>query len=169
MAGPILYSANPWFATDIALKYRGGNYFALVSEYFDAERAPAGSAGSLIAPSSNPRKIYYDLLKDCDGEEQHSRIITDHKKTFRRLAKGWLGSGDITPVQFDEIVASVNATSWKIWRPVLYVIPRSQILPVHRIKEVKRADRAGYGPELQITDLQRHEFDIIDLSSLVPR
>ena len=42
-------------------------------------------------------------------------------------------------------------------------------MPVSRIKEVKLKDRAAYGPELQITDLQRHEFDIVDLSSLVRR
>ena len=35
MPGPVLYSTNPWFATEIASKYRGGNYFAWVSEYFD--------------------------------------------------------------------------------------------------------------------------------------
>jgi len=31
---------------------------------------------------------------------------------------------------------------------------------------VKRQERAGYGPELQIADLRRHEFDIIDLSAM---
>jgi hypothetical protein len=62
MPSPILYSANPWFATEMALKYRGGNFFAWVCEYFDADHAPAGSAGSLIAPNSNPRKIYEELV-----------------------------------------------------------------------------------------------------------
>lgn len=117
----------------------------------------------------NPRKIYHDLLKDCDGEEQHSRIIRDHKKTFRRLAKDWRAAAEINDSQYEEIIASVNVQSWKIWRPVLYVIPREGIMPVSRIKEVKLKDRAAYGPELQITDLQRHEFDIVDLSSLVRR
>jgi hypothetical protein len=33
---------------------------------------------------------------------------------------------------------------------------------------VQRKDRAGYGPEKQIVDLQLSEFDVIDLAGLVP-
>lgn len=167
MAGPVLYSANPWFAAEIAEKYRGGKYFAWVCEYFDSERdAPAGSAGAMIAPSSNPRKIYEDLLYEYRNQEEHSRIIKDHKKTFRRLAKTWLGLGKITQDHHDEIVASVQANSWRIWKPILYVIPKNGIDP-SRIVQVKRDDRAGYGPEYQIVDLNRSEFDIIDLSAMM--
>jgi len=168
LAGAAFYSANPWFATEIATKYRGGTFFAWVSEYFDTEReAPAGSSGHLIAPSSNPRKIYADLLHEYRAQEEHSRVIRDHRKTFRRVAKQWLADGTLTKLQYDEIVSSVNAQSWRIWKPVLYVIPRSNIAP-ERVIEVQRKDRAGYGPEKQIVDLQAHEFDIIDLSGLWP-
>jgi hypothetical protein len=166
MAGPVLYSANPWFATDVAVKYCHGRHFAWVSEYFDADQAPAGSAGALIAPSSNPRKIYEDLLYDCNAEEQHSDIIKRHKKTFARLARGWLAAGEINQDQHDDILASVRTPSWRIWRPVLYVIPKHGINAA-RIKEVRRKDRAAYGPEYQIVDLQASEFDIVDLSKLV--
>lgn len=167
MAGPILYSANPWFSTEIASKYRGGKHFAWVCEFFDSERdAPAGSAGCLIAPSSNPRKIYEDLLHEYRAQEEHSRIIKDHKKTFTRLGKQWLASGELDQNQYEEIVASVRANSWRIWKPVLYVIPKAGIAP-NRIIEVQRRDRAGYGPEYQIVDLERDEFDIIDMSGLV--
>jgi hypothetical protein len=147
MAGPVLYSANPWFATDVAVKYCHGRHFAWVSEYFDADQAPAGSAGALIAPSSNPRKIYEDLL-------------------YERLARGWLAAGEINQDQHDDILASVRTPSWRIWRPVLYVIPKHGINAA-RIKEVRRKDRAAYGPEYQIVDLQASEFDIVDLSKLV--
>lgn len=167
MAGLILYSANPWFASEIATKYLGGKHFAWVSDYFDTEKeAPAGSSGHLIAPSSNPRKIYEDLLHEYRAQEEHSRIIRDHRKTFRRLAKQWLADGTIVQAQYEEIVASVSAHSWRIWKPVLYVIPRSNIAP-NRVIEVQRKERAGYGPEKQIADLQTNEFDIIDLSGLV--
>jgi hypothetical protein len=167
VAGLILYSANPWFASEIATKYLGGKHFAWVSDYFDTEKeAPAGSSGHLIAPSSNPRKIYEDLLHEYRAQEEHSRIIRDHRKTFRRLAKQWLADGTIVQAQYEEIVASVSAHSWRIWKPVLYVIPRSNIAP-NRVIEVQRKERAGYGPEKQIADLQTNEFDIIDLSGLV--
>lgn len=165
MTPPILYSANPWYATEVAEKYRSGLHFAWLSEYFDSEKdAPAGSAGRLIAPSSNPRKIYEDLWHEYDAQEEHSRIIKAHKKTFRRLAKAWLGSGEISQDQHDEIYASVNSRSWKIWKPVLYVIPRRSI-DESRIIPIGRRDRAGYGPEYQIHDLKRDEFDIVDFTS----
>lgn len=167
MAGPILYSASPWYSSEVAVKYRGGKFFAWVCEFFDSERdAPACSAGSLIAPSSNPRKIYEDLLHEYKAQEEHSRIIRDHKKTFRLLAKKWLASGEIGQDQFDEIIASVNARSWRIWKPMLYIIPKNGLDP-NRVVEIQRRDRAGYGPEYQICDLERHEFDIVDLSPLV--
>jgi hypothetical protein len=167
VAGLVLYSANPWFATELATKYLGGRHFAWVSDFFDTEReAPAGSSGHLIAPSSNPRKIYEDLLYEYRSQEEHSRIIRDHRKTFQRLAKQWLADGTLNSPQYEEIVASVRARSWRIWKPVLYVIPKAGIAP-DRIVEVQRKDRAGYGPEKQIADLRAHEFDIIDLSGLV--
>ena len=168
MVGPVLYSTNPWFAREVGERYRGGRYFAWVCEYFDSDTAPGGSAGELIAPSSNPRKIYEDLLHEWRAEEEHCRIIRDHKKTFRRLAKKWLADGELSDDQYAEIVASVNAPSWRIWKPVLYVIPTASIDPA-RIISVPRQDRAGYGPELQIRDLDRAEFDVIDLTKLVRR
>src|SRR4051812_48168724 len=122
MAGPVIYSANPWFSVELGSKYRGGKYFAWVCEYFVSERdAVAGSAGAMIAPSSNPRKIYEDLLHEYRSQEEHSRIIKDHRKTFKRLAKSWLAKGELSQDQYDEIVASVQAKTWRIWKPVLYV------------------------------------------------
>ena len=106
------------------------------------------------------------MLHEYRAQEEHSRIIRDHRKTFERLAKLWLGDGTLNKLQFDEIVASVRAKSWRIWKPVLYVIPKMVIAPA-RVIEVQRKDRAGYGPEKQIVDLMPHEFDIIDLSGLV--
>src|SRR5450759_3913633 len=107
---------------EIAEKYRGGTYFAWVCEYFDSEReAPAGSSGVMIAPSSNPRKIYEDLLGEYKSQEEHPRLIRDYRKTCRRLAKTWLANSEISQDQYDEIIASIQATSWRIWKPVLYI------------------------------------------------
>jgi hypothetical protein len=163
MAGPILYSTNPWFAFDVTMRHRGGVFFAWVCECFDASYAAPGSAAALIAPSSNPRKIYRDLQEDCDQEDKHSDTIRRYRKTFVRLAKDWLTNGSIGRDAHDEIVASVRAPSWQIWRPVLYVIPREPIEAAGRMRSVARSDRAGYGPEQQVTDLKRHEFDMIEL------
>jgi hypothetical protein len=159
--GPILYSTNPWFATEVAEKYRGGIYFAWVCEYFDTNTAPSSSAAARIAPSSNPRRISQLLAEECEGEEGHSPTIQGHKKTFGRLAKEWLAKNEVTKDQYDEIIASVRAKSWKIWKPVLYVIPRQPIELAGRLLSVPRDARGAYGPELQILDLRRDEFDII--------
>lgn len=162
MAGPILYSANPWIAHDIAVKYLGGRHFAWVCEYFDSNTAPAGSAGGAIAPSSNPKAIYERLAKDVELEDTHSDMIQRYKKTLKRLSAQWLADNVIAADQRAEIVAVVGSKSWKIWRPVLYTIPKALIVPTDRITYVPHRNRAAYGPEMQIVDLMPHEFDIIE-------
>jgi len=165
MAGPVFYSTNPWFATEIASRYRGGLHFSWICECFDSSRAASGSAAALIAPSSNPKRIYETLYEDCKNEDRHSALIAGYKKTFRRLAKIWAGDRSISGEHYEEIVATVNSPSWRIWRPVLYVIPRSLIEP-SRIQSVRFPNRAAYGPELQIADLRADEFDVIELWTL---
>jgi hypothetical protein len=166
MASANLYSTNPWFSTDVAIRYRGGLHFAWVCECFDSRSAAAGSAAALIAPSSNPCRIYRNLYEEYKGQEEHSPMIRDYRKTFVRLAREWLADGSLTKDQHDEIVAAVRAKTWTIWRPVLYVIPRNPIEIAGRLVMVPRRDRAGYGSEMQIKDLQPHEFDVIELDIL---
>ena len=162
MPGPIFYSTNPWYATEITAKYRNGIYFAWVSEYFDSTKAHGISSGRLIAPSSDPFNIYIRLRDDYAREDTNSSLIKGYRKTFGRLAKNWLADGSLNEDQYDEILTTARSHSWKIWRPVLYVIPANAIAAV-RILSVARADRAAYGPELKIVDLKRQEFDIIEL------
>lgn len=162
MAGPVLYSTNPWITHEIVMKYRGGRYFVWCSEFYDPKAAPAGSAEALIAPSSSPKGIYDTLQDDCHREDTHSALISRYKKAFKRLATGWLADGSISKEQHDEIVATVTSKSWKIWRPVLFVIPKDPIKAANRLIEVKHKNRAAYGPELQIHDLAPHEFDLIE-------
>lgn len=162
MAGPILYSTNPWIAHDITMRFRGGRHFVWCSEYYDPLTAPAGSAQSAIAPSSSPKGIYETLLGDYQREDGHSALIKGYRGTFCRLAKSWLADNQINKVQHDEIAAIVKSNSWRIWRPVLYVIPKEPIANANRLNSVPHRQRAAYGPELQVTDLMPHEFDIIE-------
>ncbi|HYF20820.1 MAG TPA: hypothetical protein VEA40_23335 [Ramlibacter sp.] len=144
------------------MRYRDGVHFAWVCEYFDAGTAPAGSAAAAIAPSSNPKHIYETLWSDVDKEDAHSALIKGYRKTFKALAMAWKAAGSITDDQAKEIIATVKSNSWKIWRPVLYVIPKSGIVPATRIHSVAHGARAAYGPELQIQDLVPAEFDVIE-------
>ena len=162
MPGPILYSTNPWISHEIAIKYRNGIHFVWCSEYYDPASAPPGSAGALIAPSSSPKGIFETLQNDCDREDGHSHLIKGYRKTFQRLATNWLASALIDRDAYDEIVTTVRTQSWRIWRPQLYIIPRAPLDSAGRVFAVKRAVRAAYGPELQIIDLQTHEFDFIE-------
>lgn len=166
MAGVILYSANPWFAVDLATRYRGNMFFAWVSEYFDAKSAPPGSAAALVAPSSTPCRIYRTLLEDATAQDDHSALIGGYRKKFALLARQWLSAGLLSKDQHDEIIASVRGRTWTIWRPVLYVIPRQVVESTGRLTPVPRRMRGGYGPELQVSDLHRDEFDIVELAIL---
>ncbi|MDM0051402.1 hypothetical protein [Variovorax sp. J22R115] len=162
MAGPILYSTNPWISHEIAVKYLKGVHFAWVSEHFDATAATPGTGAAAIAPSSNPKLIYDNLWRDVDGEDTHSFLIKGYKKKFRILSAQWLANGAINQQQKDDIVATVESKSWKIWRPVLFTIAKDLIDPA-RIKSVNHKNRAAYGPELQIVDLLPNEFDVIEI------
>ena len=162
MVAPVLYSTNPWIAHQFAIDYRGGLHHVWCSEYYDPTRAPGGSAGAAIAPSFSPKELFGELARDCAREDNNSHHIKRYRKTFRRLAAEWLAAVEITRDQHDEIVATIKAPSWKIWRPQLYVIPRAPIELAGRLTRVPRKDRAAYGPELRILDLREHEFDIIE-------
>lgn len=162
MASLLLYSTNPWISHEIATKYRKGKHFVWCSEHFDPFKAAAGTSAAAIAPSSSPRGIYEALKRDCDQEDTHSHLIKGYRKTFKRLAKEWWVDQSITEYERDEIISVVNSSSWKIWRPQLFLIPRQHIDSSNRLQSVKRNDRAAYGPEHQICDLDTTEFEIIE-------
>src|ERR1700723_1570523 len=96
MSGPILYSTNPWYATQLTEKYRYGIYEVWVCEVFDSKSAPPGSAAALIAPSSNPREIYERLKYDCENEDRNSSLIKNYRRAFTTLARSWLADGSIS-------------------------------------------------------------------------
>lgn len=62
----------------------------------------------------------------------------------------------------DDIIYLVGTGDFSLWRPLLYVIPRTPQIDA-RIQAVPMAQRAGVGPEFIIPDLARDEFDIIEL------
>ena len=91
----------------------------------------------------------------------HSALIRSYRRTFRRRAHEWLAVGLIDEAQYDDIIGAVKNPGWKIWRPVLFLIPRAPIA-THRIIPVRAASRAAYGPEFRIEDLDASEFEVIE-------
>ena len=144
------------------MKYRRGVHFVWCSEHYDPATAPPSSPAAAIAPSASPKGIFDTLRNDCEREERHSVLIKNYRRTFCRLAAQWLAASEITQDEHDEIVTTVKAQSWRIWKPQLYVIPRHPIESAGRLIVVPYRERAAYGPELQIRDLAPNEFDIIE-------
>lgn len=161
MARPVLYSANPWISQYFVTKYCDGTHFAWCSECFDPSREAATSAVALLAPSSSPAGIIRRLKADRAGEDVHSELVKRYRKTFKRLATQWLAAGLIREQDREDIVATLKSPSWRIWEPLLYVIPRDPIECAGRLVSVPHSERASMAPEYQIVDLASHEFDII--------
>jgi hypothetical protein len=157
-----LYSTNPWYSHEVAEKYLGEKHFVWCADCYDPTTLSSVSATAMIAPSSSPKGIFDKLYADTKQEEKHSDLIYRYKRTFRKLAATWLASGVVTLDQKNEIVATVNSVSWKIWRPLLYIIYRPPIDATSRLINVPIGSRAGYGGEWKIVDLQVSEFEIIE-------
>jgi hypothetical protein len=115
----------------------------------------------LVAPSSNPAEIYRQLALDIRNKDRHSYKINAQKASLTSLAIAWEASNEITSDQKDEVVFMVTNATFDDWRPLLYIIPRNlvetrlQNVPIHR--------RASFGDEFIVEDLQRNEFDVIEL------
>lgn len=162
MALLYVYSTNPWYSHEIATKYLNGKHFVWCSDCFDPTTSAAVSSSALTAPSSSPKGIFEKLYIDVKNEERNSDLIKRYKKTYRKLAAFWFASGVIDNDQKDEIIATVNSVSWRIWRPLLYIIYKAPIISSGRLKAVSANNRAGYGGEWQIQNLVDSEFEIIE-------
>lgn len=152
MGALYLYSTNPKYSNDFAMKYLSGKHYVWCSESYN----PMG------APSSSPKTIYRNLEEDCDNEDNHSSLIKGYRKTFRRLAINLYDSGTITEEDKDDVFTIIYSNSWKIWRPQLYIINRSSIGSSGRLLEVPATERAACGPEWRILNLDVSEFEILE-------
>jgi hypothetical protein len=162
MAGPILYSTNPLMSFDICCNFRGGVHHVWCSEVFDPTSQASLTRGAMVAPSSSPCALARSLAADVFGEERHSKHIKGYQKTFRRLATAWAAAGEITDAQCQEIKDLISQPSYRIWSPLVYIIPRASIESTGRLNDVPVKKRAGHGPEYRILDLRTDEFDVME-------
>lgn len=157
----LLYSTNVYLKYHIQREYRGGSHFAWCSETFDSSKAGAYTKVALVPPSANPADIYRDLAKAVKMQDTHNAKITSQKATLTTLALGWATNGEITDDQKDEIIYMVERAGFEMWRPMLYIVPRTASIEA-RWRAVPMAKRAGFGPEYIIEDLREDEFDVIE-------
>lgn len=162
MGNVILFSTNVFLKFQIQEQYCGGIHYVWCSENCDSKTLSAYSVGALVAPSSNPADIYRELKRDVEGKDKHSAKISAQKATLASLAVQWEASGKISALQKDDLLYLVNTADFSLWRPLLYVIPRTADIE-SRLQEVPMSSRAGIGPEYIIEDLKRSEFEIVEL------
>lgn len=158
--GPVLYSTNAYLKLFIQEKFYGDVHYVWVSEMFDATKAHAyvGGAAS-VPPSSDPAAIYRDLRTAIDRGDTHCAKIKMQRASFRQRAAKSFEDAVITEAQRDEIFYLVKHAEFKLWRPLIYVIPRAPL--GDRLKVVPAKDRAGLGDEFTVL-LKRPEFDVIE-------
>jgi len=126
-------------------------FYAWCSEYLDATIAPGISSAHFIPDNSRPLWIYNYVRRAAHDEDSGNDKIKNYRKTFRSLARDWLTRGEITKAQHDEIITSVKPGSWRIWRPIIYVIPRAPIdVTPGRLEHARRPSRGAYGEEFII-------------------
>lgn len=156
-----MYSTNVFLKFLIQQRFRNDKHYVWCSDCFDATTQPRYSASFLVAPSSNPAEIYRQLKLDVQNKDRHSSKINAQKASLTALAIHWEKTSEISSDENEEIVFMVNNASFDDWRPLLYVVPSH--LVKDRLKTVPIDKRASYGVEYIIEDLQRYEFDIIEL------
>lgn len=161
MSDLLLYSTNVYLKLLIQERYRNNLHYVWCSDCFDSTKEPGYTLGSLVAPSSNPVDIYRDLKRDLERSDLHSAKILAQKASFKSLAVKWQQAGEITKLQEQDIVWTVDNASASYWRPLIYVIPRPAV--ASRLSIVPMSQRASIADEFIIADLARSEFDLMEI------
>ena len=161
MAGPLLYSTNPFIKLIVQEKYRGDSHYVWCSESFDSNKQPGYSISSLVASTSNPASIYKDLSQGCKKGEKHCSKIGEIRTSLKALAVDWHLKNEITVEDKEELMLLADETDPMYWRPLVYVIPRHLVQT--KLTPINLGKRASFGNEFVIEDLKRDEFDIIEI------
>ena len=160
MSGQVLYSTNPRIKLLIQERFRRDRHYVWCSESFDSTALGRYNGAALIPPSSNPRSIYRELRDGVRGGDRHNDKINNTRTSLKALATTWQNAGEITADEKQEIVWLADNPDLTYWNPLVYVIPRHIV--ASRLILVPVAQRASFGAEYIIQDLDRNEFDIIE-------
>jgi hypothetical protein len=156
----LLYSTNTWLKYWTYERFYGRCHYVWCSTWFDGQKVSASSAGRLLPPSSNPADIYRVLRADVEREDRGSLKIAQQKTALLDRAAIWLANGAISREQAEEVTFRVNNSTFRDWRPLLYVIPLGPVRA--KVIVVPPARRAGHTEEYIIEDLHGDEFDIVE-------
>ena len=164
MGKHFLYSTNVYLKYWIQKNYANDVHYVWCSEEFDSRHLGTYALGAPVAPTSNPAEIYRDLDTAVKRGDLHCTKIKDQRALFNKRALVWKRSGIITPAQHADLLYQIKIADLRMWRPVIYIIPRALVEPTGRMQAVAAHQRAHpMGPEFQVTDLKGDEFDLIEL------
>ncbi len=158
---PLLYSTNVYLKLLIHEMYFGDIHYVWCSEIFDSQQESRYRASGNIPPSSNPADIYRRLKTDVEGGDKHSPLITEKRASIESMAISSESKECLSEAERDEIIYLSKTADIQLWRPLIYVIPVGLVKT--RLELVPPTNRAGIGMEYIIPDLNRDEFDIIEL------
>jgi hypothetical protein len=144
--GVCYFSTNPWIKWFICNKWRDDVHFVWCSELFDPRSVGTEHHGSLVPPTSSPCAIYKDLADAVrpGSSDRHNLKIATLKATINGQTEQWRERGEITDTIADEILEIINGGDLRIWRPLLYIIPKASIR-ADRVERVPYGQRAGLG------------------------
>ena len=134
------------------------------SEHADSRHLHRHSLAASTPSSSNPAEIYAELRAAAlERPDRHNAKIVAVKALYATLTNEWVVAGTMTNDGRDEVIALLDTGDLRLWRPMLYVIPRHLINP-SRLKKVDPAKRASAALEFVIADLAGHEFDALEFA-----
>ena len=161
MKRPVLYSTNTYLKFRICRDFRDDIHHAWCTDVFDSDTLGDYVAGSRQPPTANPVDIYWDLKRAIEKQDRHNAKLLNQKEILSDLIKEWRNQGEIKPWQRDEISKYIDFASLNDWTPLIYVIPRCLVKGRLELAPVEK--RASLEWEYQIRNLNRSEFDIIEL------
>ena len=155
-----LWSTNPHMKFWIQQRYSGGSHYVWCSPAFAGASLNRYAIGAGQSGSSDPCTIYRQLHKAVTDGDGGDMRIAKWKKDMTARAVEWVAQERISVKDSEEIAAIIEQSHFNEWRPLVYVIPFSNVSG--RVKLVDRHLRASREPEYVIEDLMDGEFEIIE-------
>ena len=158
----VLYSVNTYLAYMINERFYEGKHHAWCSEIFDARANGQRGRYASIPPTSNPYEIYHNLYEEVRRGDRHSAKIEANREGILLGADIKRRYGVIDQNQRTEIEEIVKSVEISDFRPILYVIPYSNVAA--DVREATVEERAHpLSLEFIIESLDGQHFDPIEV------
>ncbi len=158
----LLYSVNPLIKYNINEIYFNSNHYVWCSECFDASKQDAYNPRFRLGATSNPIDIYRDYYRAVNTHDAHNLKINSQRTELISLATRCHSLGKINNGTRDEIISYLSNADLSFWRPLIYLIPRTEKIEERMIRARPSDTANGIANEYIIQDLKCSEFDIME-------